>query len=522
MNPFEQYKSLLEQAAPVATRYLSGSEAIIAEWQERTQKQKIHVMLFGAYNAGKSTLINALVGREVAKAGDVPTTDAVDFHEWDGHMLLDTPGVNAPIEHEAISIEQLQRADLIVFVLRQEDQDASDIMNRIFELLEQKRPLFLVLNYEDGDPAHIEAIQARFTHTLLIYAERRGFDKVSLATVPTILMNIKSACRARLENKAVLLEHSRFDVFMLRFREWLVQYNSEKQFLQQIYTGLERSLLQPVTASIDREAPPHGDMQDVDAQIGHITREYRLLTNAASSKIRTELMLRRPTISETIAQGGSSDTVLAALTQVGESVSEIVRTWLEQELKQNVKGRIGAALAADGLELPPGSDAGVSEFGNKMLDAALDGMKGVNKEHVQTLLEFGRKLKIPGLKGRWTKTLGRWADKAAPVIQVVAVLAEVAVDYYGEERDVQASQDRTLQRGQWIEEVCSQLHLGLMQSVTDLIAHVQLEELRPVEARRSELRAKSGASDKDRSDWAALTTAFQSVAFSWMGSELVP
>lgn len=513
MNPFEHYQSLLIQAEPLATRYYAGAQDVIAEWKKRIEEQKIHVMLFGAYNAGKSTLINALVGREVAKAGDVPTTDAVDVHEWDGHLLLDTPGVNAPIEHEEISREQLQRADLVVFVMRQEDQDASDIMNRIFELLDQKRPVFIVLNYEDSDPARIEAIQARFTHTLLTYAERRGFDKASLATVPTILMNIKSACRARLENKPALLEHSRFDVFMLRFREWLVQYNSEKQLLQQIYSGVERSLLEPVSASIDREARPRGEVREVDAQIDHITREYRLLANAASSKIRTELMQLRPKISDAVSQGGSSDMVLAELVKVGEEVSEVLRTWLEEELKQNVKGRIGAALAAEGIGLPPDSDAGGSELGNKMLDAALGGMKGVNKEHVQTLLEYGRKLKIPGLKGRWTKTLGSWAEKAAPVIQVAVVLAEVAFDYYGEERDVKVIQDRTLQRGQWVEEACSQVYAGLMRSVNDLIEHVQSEELRPLEARRSELRAQSSASDIDRSDWAALATAFRSVAF---------
>ena len=49
--------------------------------------------------------------------------------------------------------------------------------------------------------------------------------------------------------------------------------------------------------------------------------------------------------------------------------------------------------------------------------------------------------------------------------------------------------------------------------MTDVIAHVQLEELQPVEARRDELRAKSGGLDQDRSDWAALMTAFQNVAF---------
>jgi len=109
-----------------------------------------------------------------------------------------------------------------------------------------------------------------------------------------------------------------------------------------------------------------------------------------------------------------------------------------------------------------------------MFDATLQGMKGVNEGHVKSLLEFGRKLKIPGLKGRWSKTLGSWANKAAPVIQVAAVVAEVAREYCGEERDNQIKQDRALQRGQWVEEVCSQLYSGLMESVTEVI-----EESRP-------------------------------------------
>ena len=48
-------------------------------------------MLFGAYNAGKSTLINALLGEERAVVGDIPTTDAVHRYDWDGHIMLDTP-----------------------------------------------------------------------------------------------------------------------------------------------------------------------------------------------------------------------------------------------------------------------------------------------------------------------------------------------------------------------------------------------------------------------------------------------
>ncbi len=512
MNPVEHYKSLLERAAPTANRYLPDAEAVVADWKTRIDEQKIHIMLFGAYNAGKSTLINTLVGREVAKHAEVPTTDTVDFYEWDGHLLIDTPGVNAPIEHEEISLAQLERSDLVVFVLRQEDQDASDIMDRIFDLLERKQPLFIVLNYEDGDPRRIEEVQARFAKTLLSYAQRRALDPESLRAIPTILMNIKSACRARLEKKAVLLEHARFDVFLLRFREWLANYDGQKQRMQQICEGIDRSLLQPVARLIDKEAPPSGDMHSLDAQIEHVTRGYRLVRNAASSKIRSELALKRPKISDALAQGGSNDAVLAALTAVGESVSEVVRNWLERELKGQVKERVGSAFVADGLGVPGGDAWSGSEFGSKMLDAALQGMKGVNKDHVKTLLEFGRKLKIPGLKGRWSKTLGAWASKAAPIIQAGALVAETAVEYYGEERENQLKHDRALQRGQWVDEACSQLYSGLMQSVSDVITHVEQEELTPLSTRRDELRSKSGGVDRDRSEWMEISAEFQAVA----------
>lgn len=513
MNPFDRYKSLLDKAVPVAQRYLPEAGKVIAEWQARIDERKIHVMLFGAYNAGKSTLINTLIGREVARAGEIPTTDAVDFYDWDGHVLLDTPGINAPIEHEEISLAQLQRADLIVFVLRQEDQDAGDIMGRIFDLLEQKRPLFIVLNYEDGTPELVEQIQARFAQTLLDYATRRGLGQQQLAAIPAILMNVKSACRARLENKALLLEHSRFDVFMLRFREWLVDYNGQKKLLEQIVEGVDRSLLKPVADSIDREAQPQTEMHAVDTQIEHITREYKLLTNAASNRIRSELTLKRSQISEAIASGGTNDAILATLTQVAESVSQVLQVWLQEELKRNVKGRIGAALEAEGLKYPHAEDANGIEFSGKILDATLMKMKGVNQSQVKSLLEFGRKLKIPGLKGRWSKTLGSWASKAAPVIQIVAVAAEVAREHYDEERENRTRIDRALQRSQWVEEACSQLYAGLMESVTEVVELVSQEQLKPLQAKRDELRSNAGAVEQDRSDWSELVTSFRSVGF---------
>jgi len=57
------------------------------------------IMLYGVYNAGKSTLLNAIIGEPKAKVGDIPTTyETTSFH-WRGYELIDTPGIGAPIEH---------------------------------------------------------------------------------------------------------------------------------------------------------------------------------------------------------------------------------------------------------------------------------------------------------------------------------------------------------------------------------------------------------------------------------------
>jgi ribosome biogenesis GTPase A len=58
----------------------------------------VRVMVVGIPNAGKSTLINTLAGRNMAKVGDKPaittTTQLIDLHN--GVVLNDTPGVLWP------------------------------------------------------------------------------------------------------------------------------------------------------------------------------------------------------------------------------------------------------------------------------------------------------------------------------------------------------------------------------------------------------------------------------------------
>lgn len=66
--------------------------------QRREQKQSIRTMIMGIPNVGKSTLINTLAGKVVAKAGNQPalTRHPQQIKIQDGIVLSDTPGILWP------------------------------------------------------------------------------------------------------------------------------------------------------------------------------------------------------------------------------------------------------------------------------------------------------------------------------------------------------------------------------------------------------------------------------------------
>ncbi|HKI57943.1 MAG TPA: dynamin family protein [Trueperaceae bacterium] len=173
------------------------------------------LVVVGEFNAGKSSLLNALVGEEVMPEGVTPTTDritVVTYGEQPGESeeapalvrrsfpapllrdlaLVDTPGTNAIIKrHQELTERFVPRADLVLFVTSA-DRPFTESERAFLELIASwgKKVLMVVnkLDILDGEGAE---------ERVLDYV--REHARATLGSMPEVFgVSAKRAFKARL------------------------------------------------------------------------------------------------------------------------------------------------------------------------------------------------------------------------------------------------------------------------------------------------------------------------------------
>lgn len=134
---------------PAAAQAWQRIQEIYAKKLDATKPE---VMVYGIYNAGKSSIINELLGEDKAETDDIPTTHIISQYFWQGYQLTDTPGVGAPKDDEQVTQEHLRGADVVIFVMSTTgSNEKRDNYERMRDIAAAGKKIIIVLNDKNGD-----------------------------------------------------------------------------------------------------------------------------------------------------------------------------------------------------------------------------------------------------------------------------------------------------------------------------------------------------------------------------------
>lgn len=203
---------------------------IAERFEAKKKDSSATIIVFGVYNSGKSTLINALLGYEAAATGDIPETKRVAAYRWSDFEILDTPGLDSVhSEDDFVTLEQLERADVVIFVMNPIGVAEEHLtIQYMLNMLSQKKKVLVVLNPKsEFSEADFTCLKDNFKQHLQQSAAAMGLQQV-LLDIPMMQVNAKCGFQGKVANSpkvaAALLAKSQLPALESRLNEFLTEY----------------------------------------------------------------------------------------------------------------------------------------------------------------------------------------------------------------------------------------------------------------------------------------------------------
>ncbi|WP_289048513.1 GTPase [uncultured Psychrobacter sp.] len=226
INEYEALKAIVEESPQLSSQD-DGFSKVQAIFEDKIANPDLKIMVYGVYNAGKSTLINAMAGEDVAEVGDIPVTATIAEYTCGSYKIIDTPGIDAPVEHEKITMQEMLKADAIIFVVNPigvvEEQKT---LNAMLELMANNKKVFLVFN-EKHPLSHEDYLVLKDqTHKKIQeLAPSFGLNNI-LNEIPISRLNAKAALAARKSGSEGFLNSTGYIDFELKLNDFLASITS--------------------------------------------------------------------------------------------------------------------------------------------------------------------------------------------------------------------------------------------------------------------------------------------------------
>lgn len=421
------------------------------QFDEKRNQFDASIMVYGVYNAGKSTLINALIGEKVAKTGDIPLTDSIDAYSWNNSVILDTPGVDAPFDHEKITREQMLKADAVIFVVNPSGAaEEEKTLQVLIEILQAKKKLFLVLNEKDKmDIEVFTRLKNDIRIRLQTLAEEKGMQDV-LQDIPILRVNAEMALQAKLGKKTGLLRLSEFLFFEEALAAFIASIDSQHVY-RRLGSELNKFLdhfLQILTKNTTSET-----VRSYDTLLKNMVNQQHICRKTILDEIKHQRDVMYRGCKVALRQGPEEaqakiETLFTQASGQIETVQKQETDYLVQSFQDDVDSleaaifrQAQASTPQDIPQMPAGQasqiTADITEKGGfnvEMVNHSINSLGSLARpEHLVSGFKLVKDLLPSMMKGIGPKTMekwsaaviGKWIPYVGPAITVISSLWDI-------------------------------------------------------------------------------------------------
>ncbi len=513
----------------------AGLAAVQKLVAQKRASPEASIMIYGVYNAGKSTLINALLGAERASMADKPETYCVDSYGWREFEILDTPGIDAPINHEEVTREQLHQADVVIFVVNPLGVvEEAKTLSTLMDLVASRKKIALVLNCKNRlEPLDAERIKDELRQRLQSMALEKGMHSV-LQAIPILEVNAKSALKAKLEGKEKLLESSGLPVLERELYKFLSAI--QPQELTAAFIGRLNAFIDDTLTLLDQQGDSVA-MAQIDQFYAELAQRevslrtcLRALAEAKSTYIEQRIYSAIATAPES-AQERVEGLIHTANSEIfAELEAELRRlateaSFLLDGILENIRvvddvrvpvaelaiAHGNTALVAPGQDSP--IDFGALENGVRQMGALL------KPEHVVSALKVGKDLLPTLFKGVGPVTMNKIGaqvvGKFMPAIGIAIQVGQICYSFFAkdpeekrieEEARLRAQEEE--RRDQMIRGLSEEIAWGFKSSIISQLEKNISSNFAEVNSKLREIRSGFSSALQERSeDRAALVEA---------------
>ena len=396
-------------------------------FEDKKASPELSVMVYGIYNAGKSTLINALVGTEVAPTGDVPLTANVNAYQWNSFSILDTPGVDAPLDHEQVTKAQMMLADAVIFVVNPSGAaEEEKTLAKLIDLIFARKKVFLVFN-EKNSLSQEDFIRLKNdTRTRLqSLAVAQGLNEI-LADIQILRVNAATALKGKLAMQQGLIEHSGIIELERSLERFLSEINPNdinmrltnslqvflKQFIQQLTKAESNELLRHYKELCRRLVANQSQCRDNINQ--EITRNRKRITTECKAAIYRNPENSLTEIEQVYKEAGQAVAVvmnneLQYLTSQFNDDVETMSAVLNAQHEGPSIHDIPYSLGVEPADLEGHGSVDVNK--DALAQAASSALNMAKPEHIVSGLKMVKDWAPSLMKGIGPKTMEKWAGQ---------------------------------------------------------------------------------------------------------------